>query len=429
MHIRDSVYETFMQAAIMLDLYDYYIWQTDMIRCRLTGAKIVFKGLDNEENIKGIEGFDIVYNNEWNQFMQVHWKQQRKRLRGRENQKFICDWNPVSSKLWNYEDWIDLETWIDQPLGIPDAPSRYNSLDPEYAFKRINAVGNSVNLKVTYRDNFWVVGHPNGRDGFVDVETIRDFELDKERDSAQYRIYANGERGVLRTGGEFWPQFNIDKHCKAMKYERGPIHVSLDENSVPYVTVAIWQLIAKDIRQIDEIPCKNPNNNAPKAAQQLVNWMQRNEHNDMIYLYGDPSSRKKSTVDPNSASFYDKFFKVLREAGYRVSDRVIKAAPEVALSAAFINELYEFGMDGYNISINIKNKTSIDDYATVKEAPDGTMLKLKVKDPETGQTYEPNGHYSDQKRYFIIELLKEQWLKWKKRKFTLGLQRGHFPGN
>lgn len=414
-HIRDSVFNSTKTAASRLEFTGVvYTFHQDMARCLLNTAKIGFRGLDNEETLKGIEDYDIVYNNEWNQFSKDQWDQQRKRLRGRRNQKFICDWNPVSAKLWLYEEWLDLDEWIDLPLDI-DAPTQYSYLDHDFAFKKINKKGNSVWIKVTYRDNFWVRGHPSGQGGFLDQHTLDDYEYDREHNFNLYRVYANGERGIIRTGGEYFKQFNEVVHVKPLKVERTTVHISFDENVMPYVTIGCWQVIGKQIRQVHEIPCKPPNNNAPKAAQQLVNWLHLIEYNDVVFIYGDPSSSKRSSIDPNNSSFYDKVIEVLMKAGFKVANRVGRSAPEVALRAAFINAIYENNLYGYSITISDKCKVSIDDYSTVKEDMDGSMLKIKVKDPVTQQTYEPHGHYADQKCYFIVQLLQKEWLLYKQR--------------
>jgi hypothetical protein len=54
----------------------------------------------------------------------------------------------------------------------------------------------------------------------------------------------------------------------------------------------------------------------------------------------------------------------------------------------------------------------------VKEDADGKMLKPKIKDKETEVTYEPAGHYSDQKRYFITTVLKNEFNQYKSRFLT-----------
>jgi phage terminase large subunit len=413
-HIKDSVYNSFKLAANRLQLKDrVYRFQEDVIKHDKKDIKVRFRGLDDEENIKGIEDYDVVYNNEWSQMTEDQWSQQRKRLRGRPNQKFICDWNPISAQMWQYTEWLDKDEWTDLPLDMPGAASKYNSLDPEHSFKRINKRGNAVWIKVTYRDNFWVVGHPSGKGGFRDEETLADFEWDRIHKPNFFRVYGNGERGIIRTGGEFWPQFNELVHVRPLKVEQGTLHISLDENYNPYVTVAAWQLIGKEIRQVHELPCRAPENNAPKAARKLADWLRRIDYKDVLFLYGDPSSSKHSTIDPNNSSFYDKFIEVLRMGGFHVVSRVSRSAPEVALSGAFINEIYEHNLHGYSIVIADHCKVSIDDYMTVKMDKDGKMLKIKIKDKVTGITYEPHGHYSDQKRYFIIRILEAEFMRYK----------------
>jgi phage terminase large subunit len=427
--IRDSVYKSFTQVIKVLELSDFFTAQENLIKLDVgDGDKVIrFKGLDDEENIKGIEDFNVIYNNEWSQFLERHFEQQRKRLRGRPNQKFICDWNPISAKLWQYEKWIDLDTWSDMPLSMRGIKN--SSLNSEFAFKRINAAGDAVWIKVTFRDNFWIVGHPSGKGGFKDEHTLNDFEKDRVQKPNLYRVYANGERGIIRTGGEFWKQFDETRHVKPLKLEQSTIHVSLDENIQPYVTVSIWQIIKQDaiteLRQIHEIPCRANDNNAPKAARRLVDWMQKVGYDDVVFLYGDPSSKKRSGVDENNRSFFDKFEAVLKDAEYRVVNRVVKSAPQVALSAAFINDIYEGTIEGYSIVINDTCKVSIDDYCTVKEAADGSMDKPKVKDETTGTTYEPHGHFSDAKRYFIIKVLSTLWDKYKQRRKRTGSVAGN----
>ena len=413
-NIKDSVFNSFELARERLELQNFYVVQEDLFKSTINDARIRFRGLDNEENVKGIEKFNVVYNNEWNQFLEKQWDQQRKRLRGRPNQKFICDWNPVSANLWIYNNWLDLEEWVDLPLHIA-AATKYNKLNQEHSFKRINKRGDSLWIKVTYRDNFWIVGHPSGKGGFYDEHTLADFERDRVNKPNLYRVYANGERGIIRTSGEFWKQFDEQKHVRPLKVEQSTIHVSLDQNVNPYVTVACWQIIDKELRQVHEMPCRSPDNNAPKAAASLVKWLKSVNYKDIVFIYGDRSASARSTVDENNASFYDKFIEVLRNEGFTAISRVSKSAPEVALSAAFINDIYESQLYGYSIVIADTCKISIDDYIMAKEDKDGKMLKAKVKDKDTGITYEPIGHYSDQKRYFITTILASEFVQYKAR--------------
>lgn len=413
-HIKDTVYSSFKLASNSLSLTgQFYQFQDFLIRSRVNNARIRFRGLEDEENIKGVEDYNVIYNNEWSQFQEEQWSQQRKRLRGRSNQKFICDWNPVSAKLWLYEHWIDLDSWIDLPVSI-EAPTAYSSLNTEFAFKRINKTGDAVWIKVTYRDNYWIVGHPSGHGGFIDHATLNDFEWDRIHKPNLYRIYANGERGIMRTGSEFWKQFNEIRHVKPMIVEPGyPLHVTVDNNVNPYVPISIWQAVEKNIRQVMELACKEPDNNAPKAARKLASWLHAIGYKDVIFLYGDPSATARSTIDQNNASFFDKFIEELKLAGFTVINRVGRSAPEVALSGAFVNDIYEFEHAGWSITIGDNCKVSIDDYINVKEDENGRMQKTTIKDKITGVSYQPYGHFSDAKRYFIIRLLNSDFQSYK----------------
>ena len=146
----------------------------------------------------------------------------------------------------------------------------------------------------------------------------------------------------------------------------------------------------------------------------------------MVYVYGDPSSKKGSTSDENNRSFYDKFFQELTFAKIKFSNRVIKSAPEIALRAAFINEIYEHGLAGWSLLISSSCSVSIEDYQVVKEGANGEMLKPTAIEPETKKRFETHGHFSDAKTYFIMELLKKEWLEWKSKKSSIAGLRGYF---
>jgi hypothetical protein len=230
---------------------------------------------------------------------------------------------------------------------------------------------------------------------------------------------SKGAWGMIRTGAEFWTQFSENKHVKDISLNKQTtIHVSLDENVNPYVTQTLWQIFpdSKLIRQVDELLCESPKNNAPKAAKEFIKWLEERDYNPVIFIYGDPSASKRSTIDENSASFYDKYTAELRNAGYSVVSRVKRSAPEVASSADFINTIYESSYGGWSIEISSDCLKSIEDYILVKASADGHMAKPKTKDPDTGITYEPQGHISDAKRYFLTTVLESEFNAFKSRK-------------
>lgn len=375
------------------------------LRC-MNGAQIFLKGIDDEEKAKGVEGFTYVLLDEANHFFLEEYETFQTSLRGIAGQKIFLTWNPVSEKQWVKTHFVDAYEWAET--------TTYGTLPSPDSFVQVSTDGTAVLIKTDYRDNYWIAGHPSGTYGFRDDNLIAQYDKLQYTNYNRYRVEVRGEWGQERTGGEFWKQFDETRHVGDVPFRADqPIHVTCDENVNPYVTVGLFQVAGKDIGQVGELPCKSPDNNAPKAAGKLVAWLRKKDFTGgIIYLYGDPSASRRSTVDENNKSFYDKFSQTLTAAGFRVVSRVGKSAPQVALSAAFINDIYEHGYGGYSITIDRSCTTSIDDYSVVQEAPDGSMLKKKVTDPVTKVQYEPNGHFSDAKRYFIVKLLEADWTKY-----------------
>lgn len=261
-------------------------------------------------------------------------------------------------------------------------------------------------LKANYYDNH-----------FIDREDyLNKLRLIANGNQVVLNAIANGEWGMVRTGNEFWKQFSESLHVKKVAFDpETTIHVSVDENVNPYVTQTIWQINQERgvIRQIKEILSRTPNNNAPKAARQFAEYLRKICYEDVVYVYGDPSGGKRSTIDENNASFFDKYIAELRLCGFSVTSRVQRSAPQVALSGSFINDIYEGAVPGWKIEISDECFESIEDYLLVVEDMEGKMLKIKIKDKETGITYEKQGHISDTKRYFITTVLDALFKKYK----------------
>jgi phage terminase large subunit len=374
-------------------------------------SEIVLKGLDTEEKAKGLESYKFLNIDELNHFAKEEYEQFQMSLRGIPGQKVFGSWNPISETSWVKKELLDTYDF--------EETDQFGTLPGPYSYVQLSSDGSTVLIKTTYHDNYWIVGSPCGTYGYRDENLINYYEGLKTRNFNVYRVNVLGEWGKVQTGSEFWKQFDEKKHVQPIVVDLSTtIHVSLDENVNPYVTQTLWQIKEKEIKQVHQILSKSPDNNAPKAAAQLIKWLQSISYSNVVFIYGDPSAGKRSTIDANNASFYDKYIEVLTKAGFRTEKRVERSAPEVALSAAFINDIYETNLFGWSISISDKCIASIEDYTVVKEDAEGKMLKEKVKDKQTGVTYEPYGHISDSKRYFIIRILKKEFEQYKTRRRT-----------
>jgi hypothetical protein len=389
--VRGSVHKTITDRIKELEKQEFFYFSDKPngsmnIYCKSNGNEFIPFGANDTQSLKSIKDPSHFFCEELDQFSFDDFGKIFSRLRTEKAvTQFYGGFN--TEKVYQSH-------WIRKIL-----------FDGEYAHM-------ATRLKANYYDNH-----------FIDqVDYEQKLRLISGGDAAVYNAIANGEWGMVRTGFEFWKQFSEQKHVRSIPIEKTTIHVSLDENVSPYVTISCWQIMAqiKEFRQVHEIPCRSPENNAVKAAQKLIRWLNSIDYQDVVFVYGDPSSSKRSTVDPNNSSFYDKFIDTLNSAGFKVTNRVMKSAPEVALSAAFINEIYESNLNGWKIAIHERCFESIEDYLLVKQDAEGKMLKAKIKDEESGVTYEPAGHFSDAKRYFIIRVLASEFASYKARGKRMG---------
>ena len=64
------------------------------------------------------------------------------------------------------------------------------------------------------------------------------------------------------------------------------------------------------------------------------------------------------------------------------------------------------------MSIDESCKKSIQDYENVKKDTNGGILKARIKDKITKQSYEEFGHLTDCFRYVCTDLFREQFLSY-----------------
>lgn len=437
--ISDSIYKTFWEAVKGLKLDAFFKPVEGQIRC-FNGSYITFKGLDDPEKIKGLESYQYVFCEEVSEFDETDYKQIRKRLRGRKGQKIISAFNPISEDHWVKKNIFDKEKLLEadnhlegklkdnitgKVLGkeyseiaqkwTNSAKLIFNPRTKEYDTHNPDM----VIMRSTYLNNFWVVGSPDGTYGFYDAQVIADFEKDKINDYSYYLVYALGEWGTIKTGGEFFRNFEVGKHVGRYEYnENYPIHITIDNNVLPYISIGFWQIITGNVnsaRQIHEIPAEEPFNTASKASEAAVTFLNDIGHKDKIFLYGDVSTKSGNTIDDDKLSFFDKF-KAGLEKSFVVEERMPKTNPSVAMSGEFINAIYAGVVKSINIGIDESCKVSINDYSRVKKDVNGAILKQRIKNKETGQTYEQYGHFSDTKRYFITEAFNKEYTKFSLRR-------------
>ena len=86
------------------------------------------------------------------------------------------------------------------------------------------------------------------------------------------------------------------------------------------------------------------------------------------------------------------------------------------MTGEFVNAVFEKQLSGLSININDSCRASIDDYQSVQKDANGAILKTKVKDSVTKQTYEEHGHLTDTLRYVVHDIMYEEYVQFANRR-------------
>lgn len=252
----------------------------------------------------------------------------------------------------------------------------------------------------TYKDNKWIP------DSFI----AQLLQLKKEN-PYYYTIYALGKWGNKTTGGNFWKFFDRATHTGAVKYDpTRSLHLSFDFNTVPYMTCTIWQIFDKSVYLVDELCLPSPKNDTESTCKEFE--LRYSNHVSGVFVYGDPSGKREDTRSEKGHNDFKIIQKSLER--FKPTMRLLNVAPSVEMSAKWLNVVFLRNDGGISVTISDKCQKAIDDFMYVKEAPDGTMSKAKVKDPDTGQSYEKYGHISDSFRYLMVSAFAEEYLKYQR---------------
>lgn len=302
-------------------------------------------------------------------------------------------WNPLyistsPAKVDWINDWFDLEKYIDEISARIYSGETY--FEKEFNDK-------FVTISSTYH-NVHNVGE----------NYIKNVLANNTEERGKALIYANP---FTLTGGEFYSSFNRLKHVKNVDYDSSiPIHISFDQNTVPYNSASIWQIRGINgtwyINCVDEIALTNPRNSTEEVCEEFM--MRYQNHKSGLYYYGDASGKARSTMNRDFKHHYEIVEFKLRDYLLNNSDRTMTHNPSVVKRRDFVNMIFE-GKLPIQMTISESCKYLIGDLMYLKQALDGTKDKHIVTDKETGEKYQKYGHLSDGMDYILTELFKNYY--------------------
>lgn len=332
---------------------------------KLSGSRIIFRGLDDTEKIKSIYGIKRIFIEEANQLTYDDFRELNRRARGMEGIQIYLVFNPVVITHWLKEQLFD---------------------NPFYQ-------AHCTYIHATYKDAAkWLT-----EDDIIQLEMLKDINPN------DYKVYCLGEWGKVRTGNEFYYNFIYNRHISPVEITPDrPIHISFDQNVVPYITCLVSQIIEDDngvwhLNILDELCLKNPQNNTEALCREVMRRYEPYLSAGLFY-YGDATGRKRDTR--GTENDYDIVERVLARWLSPASCRVPYNNPLIVKRRDFINRILS---NKYNIRIAIHPdcRNLITDIEMVQEDAEGKKFKKKKTDRE-GASYEELGHTSDAADYLIM---------------------------
>lgn len=402
--IKDSQWQTLKDDIDQLGLSELFIFRKAPLEIEcVNGNTFIARGLDKVEKLKSIKDPTGAWYEEGNQITLEDFITVTTSIRSirADYIQEIFSFNPETEV--DYEDF-----WLWQMFFKGHTEKNFSDT-VKIELPNGNIIENRyTSHHTTYHDNKYL----------TEIQKA-DLEQWKEINPYYYTIYTLGEWGNKVVKDKFWKSFNRVAHVKPVKLDLElPLHISFDENVNPYPALSIWQVDDKKVKQVHEICLRNPNNKVKKVGAEFLSWAKRNDWSNKVYIYGDATSAKEDTKMEAGVNYFSMLRDII-EQDFPVQIRKPSKNPPVALSAEFVNAIYEMNYQGIDITIGDNCKESINDYSLVQEKTDGTMKKPKDKNG-----IEILGHLSDCKRYLLIELFKNEFAQYQQKAtkitYTLG---------
>lgn len=202
--LKTSVIASFRRRITEFGLTPHYKYNKveQTLENKVTGSMFIFRGLDDPEKLKSIEGINRIFIEEASELEMEDFFELNRRVRGVPNIQIVINFNPIHEQHWLKEYFFD-----------SDLP-------------------NTRIVHSTYKDN-----------PFLSDEDREQIEWLKTFNYNQYRIYALGEWGITENKDPWLFSLNEDVHIVPdlpflFSY---PIYLSFDFNRSP-VTCSVTQM-------------------------------------------------------------------------------------------------------------------------------------------------------------------------------------------
>lgn len=218
-----------------------------------------------------------------------------------------------------------------------------------------------------------------------------------------------------RTGKEFFHEFSTTKHAKleAPYNPSLPLHITLDFNAHPYMTLLVYQISRKGhrycVQGLKEYCLEHPLNTTEKVCVALKEDLLNGEfagHKAGLFYYGDYTSKKHNT-NARDGIMHDYDTVEVQLARFGLHSR-LQPNPLHVRARKFMNAIFA-GKLNIDLYMDPRMSNTVRDFTQVKQDADGGILKEMTTDRSTGVRYERVGHTSQATYYLVCSAFADQF--------------------
>lgn len=383
--IKDSQWQTIKDIVTEWELTDLFIFKTHPLEIEcVNGNRFLARGFDDPQMIKSVRNPSHAWIEEGNQLTSDDWNILITSIRNEfVNTKIDVTFNPECEEdyetFWLYKD--------------------YFSHTGQLSFS--NHITTTADDGKQYTINYRATHTTYNDNPYCKPQRKAIYERLKVTDPYYYEIYGKGLWARRKTGMEFYHLFNRDKHVKKTTYNPDlMLHLTLDFNAHPYMTLLIFQIEHRKIENryrvsgLKEYCLEHPQNTTTGVCRAFKEDPVFKDHKRGIFYYGDYSGKKtdtRTTIDD-----YETLEAELKEYVDDQSNRVIFNEP-VLMRRKFMQAILN-GDTNIDFELDESMVQTITDFQYVKQGADGKKHKEKAKNSADIQ-YEKYGHPTDATEY------------------------------
>lgn len=395
--IRGSQWDSFKQWAEEHNQDHNFIFQKAPLEiiCKPTGSVLIARGMNNPGRAKSVPGLSLAWYEEADELSAEDFRQTSLSIRGDNIEEWLTFNSPVEGH------WL-LERFFP---GTTDDKGKYT---PDRSFETLD--GMFTEVESTDKDAMIVHAcykhNPFNKQSFIDAQ-----ERDKEFSPESYRVSGLGLIGRIRTGMEFFHDFSEIRNVDVLHYDpERPIHITLDFNSAPYMTLLVSQIkqLPMGMWAVDflkEYCFEHPLSTTKAVCEALAEDLKTGcfaGHRAGLFYYGDATGKNNSTMATEEVRHnYDTVEAILLPWMNNDSDRVLRSNPSHVKARDFMNAVF-VGKMPIGVTFDKGMSTTIRDHINLKQGADGGILKEYHTDKAMGVRYEKWGHASQASYYLVI---------------------------